>query len=240
MKISALFILFICVKTPQDILWYGMYCVVGVVGGNIFNFIRLKKYISFIPFKQLYPLKHLKPALRIFVLNLIISLYVNLNSVMLGFIKDTESVGLFTAATRLSQMILGVTSALGTVMLPRLTNLLSNQQKEEFNRLAQKPQSLFCNLIAHHCRNNRSGSRTNHLILRQHISRSNNHLAANISYHCPDQLIGHSGYTNIISAGKRKYRYYLYSYWSCIKFYTQFVPGSYSFTRWRGHSHARG
>ena len=57
---------------------------------------------------------------------------------MLGFIKDTESVGLFTAATRLSQMILGVTSALGTVMLPRLTNLLSNQQKEEFNRLAQK------------------------------------------------------------------------------------------------------
>lgn len=137
-KISALFILFICVKTPQDILWYGMYCVVGVVGGNIFNFIRLKKYISFIPFKQLHPLKLLKPALRIFVLNLIISLYVNLNSVMLGFIKDTESVGLFTAATRLSQMILGVTSALGTVMLPRLTNLLSNQQKEEFNRLAQK------------------------------------------------------------------------------------------------------
>lgn len=148
MKISALFILFICVKTPQDILWYGMYCVVGVVGGNIFNFIRLKKYISFIPFKQLHPLKHLKPALRIFVLNLIISLYVNLNSVMLGFIKDTESVGLFTAATRLSQMILGVTSALGTVMLPRLTNLLSNQQKKSSTDWLKKPQSLF---LQSHC-----------------------------------------------------------------------------------------
>lgn len=137
-KIAAVIVLFTMVKTQEDILWYGSYCVVGVLGGNIFNFIRLRKFVHFTHFRNLHPFKHLKPALHIFLLNLIISLYVNLNSVMLGFLKDSESVGFFTAATKLSQMILGIASALGTVMLPRLSHLVASNNMNEFNRLAQK------------------------------------------------------------------------------------------------------
>lgn len=157
-KIAAVIVLFTMVKTQEDILWYGSYCVVGVLGGNIFNFIRLRKFIHFTHFRNLHPFKHLKPALHIFLLNLIISLYVNLNSIMLGFLKDSESVGFFTAATRLSQMILGIASALGTVMLPRLSHLVANKDMNEFNRLAQKavqfmfaitlPLSIGCFFIA--------------------------------------------------------------------------------------------
>ena len=157
-KSAAIIYLFIFVKSADDILLYGIYCVVGVLGGNIYNFIRLKKYISRKSLKGITPLKHLKPALKIFFLNLIISLYINLNSVMLGFIKGTEDVGYFTAATRLSQMILGISGALSTVMLPRLSNLIANNLKLEFNQLAQKgtrfiialtlPLSIGCYFIA--------------------------------------------------------------------------------------------
>lgn len=157
-KIAAVIVLFTMVKTQEDILWYGGYCVIGVLGGNIFNFIRLRKFIHSTHFRNLHPFKHLKPALHIFLLNLIVSLYVNLNSVMLGFLKGPESVGFFTAATRLSQMILGIASALGTVMLPRLSHLVANQNMSEFNRLAQKavqfmfaitlPLSIGCFFIA--------------------------------------------------------------------------------------------
>ena len=123
------------VKTVAVILLF-----VCTLGGNAFNFIRLRKYISWrnLPFKELHPLVHLKPALHIFVLNLVISLYVNLNSIMLGFMADNTSVGLFTAATKLSHVLLSLVSALGTVMLPRLSNLISTGQKEKFNELAQK------------------------------------------------------------------------------------------------------
>lgn len=157
-KITAVIVLFTMVKTQEDILWYGGYCVIGVLGGNIFNFIRLKKFIHCTHLKNLHPLRHLRPALHIFLLNLIVSLYVNLNSVMLGFLKDSESVGFFTAATRLSQMILGIASALGTVMLPRLSHLVANKDMSEFNRLAKKavrfmfaitlPLSIGCFFIA--------------------------------------------------------------------------------------------
>jgi O-antigen/teichoic acid export membrane protein len=136
-KIIAVILLFALVRTKEDILWYAGYLVFGTLGGNVFNFIRLRKFISFrkLPWRELHPLVHLKPALHIFVLNLVVSLYVNLNSVMLGFMSDTTSVGLFTAATN---VLLSLVSALGTVMLPRLSNLISTGQKDKFNELAQK------------------------------------------------------------------------------------------------------
>lgn len=139
-KTVAVILLFVFVRTREDILWYAGYLVFGTLGGNAFNFIRLRKYISWrnLPFKELHPLVHLKPALHIFVLNLVISLYVNLNSIMLGFMADNTSVGLFTAATKLSHVLLSLVSALGTVMLPRLSNLISTGQKDKFNELAQK------------------------------------------------------------------------------------------------------
>ena len=139
-KTVAVILLFVFVQTREDILWYAGYLVFGTLGGNAFNFIRLRKYISWrnLPFKELHPLVHLKPALHIFVLNLVISLYVNLNSIMLGFMADNTSVGLFTAATKLSHVLLSLVSALGTVMLPRLSNLISTGQKEKFNELIQK------------------------------------------------------------------------------------------------------
>lgn len=142
-KTLAIILLFLLVKTKQDILWYGAYTVIGGAGGNIFNFFRLRKYINKSDFhgRKLKPFRHLLPALHIFVLNLIISIYINLNSIMLGFMKNNESVGLFTAATKLTQVTLGIVSSLGTVMLPRLSNLISNKQWDEFKALSQKSMS---------------------------------------------------------------------------------------------------
>lgn len=139
-KTISVILLFLLVKTKEDIMWYAAYSVFGVLGGNVFNFVRLRKYISIktLPFRELHPLRHLLPALHVFVLNLVISIYVQLNTVMLGFMADTTAVGLFTAASKLSHMVLGIVGALGTAMLPRLSNLITTGQKEEFNRLAQK------------------------------------------------------------------------------------------------------
>ena len=112
----------------------------GSVGNNIFNFLRLRKYVKlkYIDFKELKPLRHLKPALRIFVLNLVVSIYINLDTVMLGFLKDCTAVGYYTGATKLTKMLLGIVSSLGTVMVPRLSNLIQNGQMEEFRKLSQK------------------------------------------------------------------------------------------------------
>lgn len=139
-RIISLFALFILVKTKEDLLYYGAITVFANVGSNVFNFIRLRKFIDFSCFdlKSLNPGRHLKPALQIFVLNLIVSIYINLDSVMLGFLKNEQAVGYYSASTRLTKTILGIVTSFGTVLLPRFSNMIGNGQINEFNVLANK------------------------------------------------------------------------------------------------------
>ena len=139
-KIISVALLFLLVKTKEDILWYGAYSVFGVLGGNIFNFIRLRKYVvrKSISIHNLHPLRHLKPAIHIFAFNVITSIYLQLNTVLLGFLKDVTSVGYFTAATKLMYMTMSISNSLGSVMMPRATNLIAENKLEEFKRVVQK------------------------------------------------------------------------------------------------------
>lgn len=139
-KIISVVLLFVLVKSKEDILWYGLYNVIGVLGGNLFNFFRLRKYITpqNIQFKNIHPFRHLRSTLKIFIFNLTISLYLQLNTLLLGFIGSNASVGYFTAATKLISMIMLIPSSLSSVVLARSSQLVASGCKTEFNRITQK------------------------------------------------------------------------------------------------------
>lgn len=144
-RLFSLIALFILVKTKEDLLYYAVITVIANVGSNVFNFFRLRKYIDLkdLGLKMLDPKRHLKPALKIFALNIIISIYINLDSVMLGFLKNEQAVGYYVAATRLTKIILGIVSSFGAVLLPRFSNIIENGQIEEFKTLANKAVSFI-------------------------------------------------------------------------------------------------
>lgn len=139
-KVICVIYLFLFVHDKSDLMNYAAYTVFGSIGNNILNFIRLRKYIRLDNFiiKELNIWRHLKPAFAIFVFNLVTSIYVNLDKVMVGFLKDNESVGYYTAATTISHIFLTAVTSLGTVMLPRLSNLVKQGDMDTFNRLAKK------------------------------------------------------------------------------------------------------
>lgn len=139
-RLFSLICLFVFIKDKSDLFYYALISVTAEVGSNLFNFVRLRKYIDIdkLHLKELRPLRHLRPALRIFAMNLVISIYVNLDSVMLGFLKNEAAVGYYAASTRITKSILGVVSSLGTVLLPRLTNLMSENHMDEFRQLVNK------------------------------------------------------------------------------------------------------
>ena len=126
--------LFVFVKTPSDLIIYGFILVGSTVGNNIINLVHLKKHINFssIEWKNIRIKRHIKPAFQVFILNLIISLYIQLNSIMLGFISGDEAVGYFTAGNKISHIGLTVISSLGTVLLPRCANLLQTGNLKGF------------------------------------------------------------------------------------------------------------
>lgn len=139
-RLACLISLFLFVKSKDDLYIYAGISVFSEVGNYIFNFIHLRNYISFkdISWRELNLKKHFRPSLRIFVLNLITSIYVNLDSVMLGFLSTTVAVGFYGSVTRLTKALLGIVTTLGTVLLPRLSNYVSNGEMASFNAVAGK------------------------------------------------------------------------------------------------------
>lgn len=139
-KTVSVVLLFIFVKSKTDLLYYGCYTVFGVLGGNIFNFFRLRKYIhrENIIFSELHIKRHIKPVLKVFSFSVVTSIYLQLNTVLLGFLKNAIAVGYFAAATKVMQMLLMMSSCLGSVMMPRASHLIAENKKDEFNRLIQK------------------------------------------------------------------------------------------------------
>lgn len=139
-KTVSVVLLFIFVKSKTDLLYCGCYTVFGVLGGNIFNFFRLRKYIhrENIIFSELHIKRHIKPVLKVFSFSVVTSIYLQLNTVLLGFLKNALAVGYFAAATKVMQMLLTMSACLGSVMMPRASHLIAENREDEFNRLIQK------------------------------------------------------------------------------------------------------
>ena len=132
--------LFLFVKNSGDLLTYGFITVGSTVGNNFINFIHLRSYINWktIKFSELRVLRHIKPSLHIFILNIITSLYIHLNSVMIGFMQGDKEVGYFTAGTRITHIGLALITSIGTVLLPRGTNLLKKKDLVGFKSIISK------------------------------------------------------------------------------------------------------
>ena len=139
-RILATISIFVFVSDKSDLLIYGAITVGLSVGNNIINFFHLRKYIAslslHIKIKDIF--KHLKPALKIFVLNLIISIYVQLNTIMLGFMDGDFSVGIYTAGNNIPHVILTLVTSMGVVLLPRCSNLVASGKHIEFQHVCNK------------------------------------------------------------------------------------------------------
>nr|WP_241635358.1 flippase [Fusobacterium gastrosuis] len=133
MKLLALILMFIWINSQDDYIKYGVIIVLMNSGSNILNLINIRKYISFknISIKDLDTRRHIKPILVIFVAALSVSIYLQLDVVMIGAIRK-ESVALYTVPNKLIRLALIVVTALGTVLLPRISNCIKNNDKENY------------------------------------------------------------------------------------------------------------
>lgn len=139
-KLLSIIFLFLFVKTKDDIILYGVYTVFVTVGGNIFNFLRLKKYINIkdINIKTINIKRHIKPTLSVFTFTLINSFFQLLNPLILGFSRNATEVGYFTTSTKLLDILLKFSYCLGVVMMPRIANLIAENKIDEFRKLSLK------------------------------------------------------------------------------------------------------
>lgn len=120
-KLATLAIIFIFIRTPND-LW--IYCA-AIAGSYLVNQVLLwpflKRYVD-ISWPSITGIrKHMRPNLQLFIPVIAISFYVTLDKVMLGMMTDMTQTGFFEYSEKLSRMPMAIITAMGTVMLPRMT-----------------------------------------------------------------------------------------------------------------------
>lgn len=137
-KLIGLILMFLFVRDPSDYVVYGFVYVVGSFGSYVLNFIRLRKFISFKK-QGTYDLrKHMKPTITFFLLAAASSVYLNLDIVMLGFLKGDLEVGYYNAGIKVKTVLTTCVTSLGTVLLPRLSYYVEKNEKEAFYRMVKK------------------------------------------------------------------------------------------------------
>lgn len=126
--------MFLFIKSKENYLIYTFILVMMQSGSNILNFINLRKYINFrdIKFSNLEIWKYIKLILVIFSATVATAIYLQLDSIMIGNVNK-EAVGIYIVPNKLIRMMLVVITALGSVLLPRITNCLKNKDYNNYN-----------------------------------------------------------------------------------------------------------
>ena len=134
-KAVSIVLMFALVHQESDYRIYAATTVFASVGSNVMNFIRLHRYISFKKAGEYNLKQHLKPIFILFAGNAIASIYTNLDTVMLGFMKTNADVGDYTAAVKVKNILVSVVSSLSGVLLPRMSYYVQQRDKKQFNAL---------------------------------------------------------------------------------------------------------
>ncbi|PJM78661.1 flippase [Bifidobacterium scaligerum] len=121
-KVIAIIGLFVLVRQEQDYVFYGAFIVFAASASNIFNMFRLIKSIDWSVKLSIHPLHHMKPIMVFFGNNLATSLYLTLDTILLGFFTvGSYQLGLYQLVMRLKNVILAGMGSISNAVLPRLS-----------------------------------------------------------------------------------------------------------------------
>lgn len=132
-QIVSIVLLFLFVKTENDVNIYAIISVVSSSGANIFNYFYAKKYHRVRLTKNVEFKKHLKPIMLLFAMAATVTIYVNSGTTILGFMSGDEAVGIYSVSAKVYTIIKNVVASVVIVSIPRISALLGGEKKEELS-----------------------------------------------------------------------------------------------------------
>jgi O-antigen/teichoic acid export membrane protein len=130
---------FVVVKEEKDVLAYFSIIVLTSILNAVVNFVYALRTVDFDFSSNWNDFKrHLKPLFYIFSSIAFISVYTLLDTIMLGFITDEKTVGLYSTALKVSRIPMLFIGALGVVLIPKLSEHFHNGRLDDFISLINK------------------------------------------------------------------------------------------------------
>lgn len=137
-KVGNVLLIFLFVKSTNDLWKYtlimaGMTCLSQLI---LWSFLRKKINFVKISFKDIK--QHIKPNLILFIPVIAVSLYKMMDKIMLGSLTNVVEVGFYENAEKIINIPMTLITALGTVMLPRMSNIIANGENDKVSSYISK------------------------------------------------------------------------------------------------------
>ncbi len=130
-KVSTVLCMFIFVHKPSHVARYSIIMCGGMLLSQVYLWKYVRQYVSFRFVNIRDILKHTKSIFILFVPVLSYSIYKIMDKIILGNLSTFAQVGLYANAEKATNIPIGVITAFGTVMLPRMSNLIANGEKAQ-------------------------------------------------------------------------------------------------------------
>lgn len=157
-KVIGVIAMFLLVHQQSDYIIYAGISVFASAGSALMNLTQIPKYVDLKPAGSYNIRQHIKPILVLFAYTCATTVYTNMASVMLGFMTTDADVGYYSVAVKLKNILVSVVTALGAVLLPRVSHYYKKGELAIFWQTIKKsmhvvllmalPLTVYCMIVA--------------------------------------------------------------------------------------------
>lgn len=149
-RIISLALLFVLVKTPDDLWKYMLLLASSTIFGQIYMWIGVSKYIRKIKFNELRIIQHIHKVKFFFLIYLIGIIGSNLSKTLIGIYVNNDELGKFEMVYRIIMTLLVILTSLGSVMSPRISSTFAEGNHNKINEYLKSSLQftlMFCFLV---------------------------------------------------------------------------------------------
>ena len=160
-KVLAILLMFLFVRSSNDYIIYALLSILSSTGSYVLNIFGARRIIEFKYYGNYNIKQHLKPIFTLFAASVAISIYANMDAVMIGFMHGDYQNGLYSVSVRIKQILLSITASLTTVLIPRMSYCIEKNDKVSIRMFIDKglrfsailafPVAFFCAFNAKDC-----------------------------------------------------------------------------------------
>lgn len=136
--IITLVVMILFIKSPEDYIYYALFTVISSGVICFTNWFYIRKYVH--PSITIHPnfRKHIKPLLIMLSNGLAVSIYVNFDTTMLGWMCGDLEVGLYSVSVKIYTIIKNILIAIYAVSMSRLALYHGENRYIDFKNLYTK------------------------------------------------------------------------------------------------------
>jgi len=144
-KIFTAVVIFVFVKNETDLWKYILILALANFVGQSYLWLYAHKYVKFCKVRKDIIFSHLPQMLILFIPTIAVSLYNYMDKIMVGAISGTEQLGYFENSEKIIFIASNVIGSLGTVMLPRMSNIIAKKEIEKTKKyISYSMQIVLC------------------------------------------------------------------------------------------------